>query len=80
MADKDLPQDNVAGNRPRFGAAHAYLSGTDGNVFFLMAACTRALREAGATKAERDEFSQEVMASSSYDEALQVMARWVNVS
>ena len=80
MADRDLPQGKSVGNNPRFLKAHARLSGTDGNVFCLMAVCTRALREAGATKDERDEFSQEVMASSSYDEALQVITRWVNVS
>lgn len=56
------------------------LSGLDGNVYVLGGAVGRAMRQAGIPDAEIKEFYTEISASQSYDEALQVMQRWVSVS
>ena len=55
------------------------LTGTDGNVFSLAAKVARALKDAGQeTKSKA--FMDEIFKSSSYDAALQVMMRYVEVS
>jgi hypothetical protein len=55
------------------------LTGTDGNVFSLLGACTRALRKAGMT-VEATALTDDVMGAGSYDEALQMMMRAVDVT
>lgn len=50
----------------------------DGNVFSIMGATRKALRRAGASQAELDEYTAEVT-SGDYDHALQVTMRWVNL-
>ena len=53
------------------------LIGEDGNVFNLMGIVSRALRR---IKIDPKDFQDEVMASGSYDEALRVIMKWVNVT
>lgn len=55
------------------------LIGEDGNVFNLMGIVSRAMRRNGISKDEIEQFQNEVTSSESYDEALQVMMRWVDV-
>lgn len=63
----------------RFPDVIVQLTGQDGNVFFLAGQVSRSLRNAGATKADVDEFVHEVMTAENYDAALRVMMRWVTV-
>lgn len=53
------------------------LIGEDGNVFYLIGIVSKALRR---NKIDPADFTQEVLTSKSYDEALQVMMKWVNVT
>lgn len=64
---------------PKHPEIEVKLSGMDGNVFVLLGACRRAMQRAGVPGAEVQEFTDEVAASHSYDEALQTMMRWVEV-
>lgn len=55
------------------------LTDQDGNVFSLLAICTRALKDAGqADVAAR--LLDEVVNCGSYDDALQIMMRYVEVT
>jgi len=54
------------------------LVGEDGNVFNLMAIITREMKKHGYQN-EVKEFIDEVTKCKSYDEALIVMLKWVNV-
>ena len=54
------------------------LSGNDGNAFAIMGAVKSALKKAGATREELDEYLKESM-SSDYDNLLRVAAKWVKV-
>ncbi len=55
------------------------LSGQDGNVFNLIGICTKALKRAGQIK-EAEELSEKIFASGSYNEALQIMQEYCEVS
>ena len=55
------------------------LSGTDGNVFALIGKVASALKQA-CMRDEAKTMANEVMASGSYDEALQIMMEYVEVS
>jgi hypothetical protein len=55
------------------------LSGTDGNIFALGARASRVLRTAGQ-EAEAKEMQHRIIQSRSYDEALAVIAEYVEVS
>ena len=55
------------------------LSGTDGNVFALAGQVSRALRKAGQEDKAK-EFSSKLFSMGSYDEALQLMMEYVDVS
>lgn len=55
------------------------LSGEDGNVFFIMGRCRKALKRAGYTEEELARFVEE-MTSGDYDHALQVAMKWCDVS
>jgi len=50
----------------------------DGNIFFILGRVNRALKENGKAKYAK-EVSDRVMASSSYDEALQIIMEYVEV-
>ena len=54
------------------------LVGQDGNAFAVMGAVTRAIKKAGATKEQVDEYQADSM-SGDYDHLLCVAMEWVNV-
>jgi menaquinone-dependent protoporphyrinogen IX oxidase len=54
------------------------LVGQDGNAYAIMGRVARALREAGATKAEIDEYHEQAT-SGDYDNLLRVTSEWVEV-
>jgi hypothetical protein len=64
----------------KFPNVHVQLSGEDGNVFAIIGRVRRALVQAGATREQLECFMTEVTAAGSYDEALVVVMRWVDVS
>lgn len=71
----------------RYPGCTVQLTGKDGNVFLIIGRVRVALRqhlkEIGVATAETnrrlDEFVTEVQSSESYDEALRVIMRWVDV-
>jgi len=54
------------------------LTGNDGNAFAIMGLVKRALRKAGATPEEINEYFEE-SAQGSYDDLLVTAMKWVNV-
>lgn len=54
------------------------LSGNDGNAFAVMGAVKSALKKAGASKEELDQYLSESM-SGDYDNLLRVAMEWVKV-
>ena len=66
-----MEKQTVTPRKPR-----AKVLGQDGNVFNILAICSRALRNADLHQ-ESDHMQQEVFASGSYDEALAIMMRYV---
>lgn len=58
----------------------AKIIGENGNIFNLMAIVIRAMRMARVPKKDITRFTDEVMASNSYEEALAVIMRWVTVT
>lgn len=58
---------------------HVQLTGEDGNIFFISGRVTRALRRAGYAQ-EVSQFAEELTSCGSYEEALEVVERWVDVS
>lgn len=55
------------------------LSGNDGNAFSIMASVKNALRKAGASKEEIDQYLSESMAGD-YDNLIRVATDWVKVA
>lgn len=55
------------------------LSGEDGNAFAIMGRVQSALRRAGATKEQLDEYYKE-STSGDYDHLLRTACAWVNVA
>jgi hypothetical protein len=55
-------------------------TGQDGNIFAIIGAVRRAMRQAGLEPAELDAFTKAVMLTGSYDEALQTVMKWVHVT
>jgi hypothetical protein len=62
---------------PKYQVA-VQLSGRDGNAFAIMGAVQKALKQAGATKAELDQYFSE-STSGDYDNLLRVAMEWVEV-
>lgn len=56
----------------------AKMVGQDGNVFNLMAIARKALRAAGKDE-DVTKMTQEVQACGSYDEALSIMSKYVDI-
>jgi len=54
------------------------LSGRDGNAFAIMAAVSKALRQAGVSEEEINQYQDESM-SGDYNNLLNVAAQWVNI-
>jgi len=63
----------------KYGEITVELVGKDGNAFAIMGAVSKALRTAGVSKEEIDEFMGEAM-SGDYDDLLQTCMNWVNVA
>lgn len=68
MATSTTPKYNVT----------VQLTGRDGNAFAIMGAVKSALKKAGATEAELDEYFKE-STSGDYDNLLRTAMKWVNV-
>jgi len=64
---------------PKYPQIVVKLIGTDGNAFAVMGKVTKALREAGINKEERDAFTAEATASD-YDNLLATCMRWVTIN
>jgi hypothetical protein len=54
------------------------LTGNDGNAFAIMGAVSKALRKAGATAEEVEQYMNESM-SGDYNNLLRTAMKWVNV-
>jgi len=63
----------------RYPTVTADLIGGDGNIFVIIATVERALRRAGVSADERSAFRKDMIASESYDDAIQAVMRWVEV-
>lgn len=57
----------------------AKVLGQDGNVFNLLAICSKSLKRAGQTD-QAKEMTEKVFASGSYDEALQIMGQYCELN
>lgn len=55
------------------------LSGNDGNAFAILGAVKKALKSAGATTEEQEQFFSEAT-SGDYDHLLRTACKWVEVS
>jgi hypothetical protein len=55
------------------------LIGHDGNAFSIMGAVTKAMRRAGVSREEQDQYFQEATAGD-YNQLLVTTMKWVNVS
>lgn len=64
---------------PKYPDIHVQLSGRDGNAFAILGTVRRALRDAGISQDTIAEFFAEAK-SGSYDELIQTVMRWVEVS
>lgn len=64
---------------PRYPNVTVQLTGNDGNAFAILGAVGKALRKAGAPKADQDAFMAEAMGGD-YDNLLATAMRWVDVA
>jgi len=62
----------------RFPDVSVELSGSDGNAFAILGSVSKALRRAGVSDADRQEFMDEATAGD-YDHLLQTCMAWVTV-
>jgi hypothetical protein len=69
----------VKGNQMAKYAVEVQLSGNDGNAFSIMASVKNALKKAGASKEEIDQYISDSMAGD-YDNLLRVAMEWVEVA
>ncbi len=74
---KNNKEDEIG--KIKFPEIEVQLTGTDGNIFALMSKISRTLRENKVSKNIIDEFLKDIMDSSSYDESLSKIMKWVNV-
>lgn len=63
---------------PKYPDIHVELVGQDGNAYNLLGICTRAMRQAGLSREERDKFFAEAT-SGNYDHLLATCMEWFNV-
>ena len=63
---------------PKYPAIEVKLLGTEGNAFAVLARVSKALKEAGVSKEQRDAFYAEAT-SGDYDHLLATCMRWVEV-
>lgn len=64
---------------PKYPGVEVQLTGSDGNVFAIIGAVSKALRRAGHGEAV-EAFTADVFAATCYDDALQRVMTWVEVS
>lgn len=64
---------------PRYPNIEVQLSGEDGNAMAILGRVTGAMRRAGVSRAEREEFTTEAMGGD-YDHLLQTCMKWVEVA
>jgi hypothetical protein len=64
---------------PRYPDVKVRLTGEDGNAYAIMGAVQRALRSAGVSREEVEEYVAESTAGD-YDHLLRTAMRWVSVS
>jgi hypothetical protein len=67
-------------NTPKHSEVTVPLSDQDGNIFFIIGRVSKAMRRADISSEEREQFAAEVMNTRSYDEALEVVMRWVETT
>lgn len=65
-------------NEPKYPDVYVPMSGQDGNAFFIISRVMTALKRAGVSKEERDEFMSEAM-SGDYDHVLETVVAWVDI-
>jgi ribosomal protein S9 len=65
-------------NTPKYNVT-VQLTGEDGNAFAIMAAVSKALRKAGASKEEISQYTMDSM-SGDYDNLLRTADKWVVVA
>lgn len=64
---------------PLYPDIHVQLTGEDGNAFFIIGRCRKAMRKAGLENKEIEEFCREAM-ESDYDHVLQTVMKWFDWS
>ena len=65
---------------PKFPEVEVQLSGNDGNAFAIMGAVAKAMKRAGVSKEDVDQYQVDAMGSESYDALLQTTMKTVTVS
>ncbi len=65
--------------KKKYGSVHASRSGPSGNIFAIQAAALSNMQSSGATSAEVEELLMGVEASNTYEEALEVIRRFVHL-
>lgn len=65
--------------QPKYPDVEVQLVGQDGNAFAIMGRVASALKDAGVSKEEIDEYYAESM-SGDYDQLLQTAVKWVAVA
>jgi len=63
---------------PKYNEITVQLVGMDGNAFSIMGRVLNALKTAGISQSEIDEFIKQATASN-YDNLLMTVAEWVNI-
>lgn len=65
---------------PKYPEVSVQLTGEDGNAFFIIARVRRALKNAGVSTDEIDQFVDEVMFRGNYSNVLRTAMKWVDVA
>lgn len=65
-------------SQPKYPNVSVQLSGEDANAFFMIARTRRALKRAGVSEDEVQQFTSEAE-SGTYDDVITTIGRWVEV-
>ena len=71
-----MPKETIPGTK--IPKPPVQLSGEDGNAFFIIGRCRKALRRVGATDAVIEKFTAEVQ-SGDYDQVIQTAMKYCHV-
>jgi hypothetical protein len=74
------PPESDEPSTPKFPNVCVQLTGQEGNVFSILGRVQRGLKEGGVSDEDVSAFWEEVSEAHSYEEALQIIMRWVHVS